>query len=52
MVLSLTIHSVCLTIMGRLNEAIKVMETVDARKKVNGTTKNESEEKRSNTKTS
>ncbi|MEB8867409.1 hypothetical protein P4H17_30620, partial [Bacillus cereus] len=33
--LSLTIHSVCLTIMGRLNDAIKVMETVeDAKKKL------------------
>ncbi|PEO42426.1 phage tail assembly chaperone G, partial [Bacillus toyonensis] len=33
--LSLTIHSICLTIMGRLNEAIQVMETVeDAKKKL------------------
>nr|WP_088328062.1 hypothetical protein [Bacillus cereus] len=33
--LSLTIHSVCLTIMGRLNEAINLMETIgDAKKKL------------------
>ncbi|PHE16430.1 hypothetical protein COF41_21500 [Bacillus toyonensis] len=31
--LSLTILSICLTIMGRLNEAITVMETVDDAKK-------------------
>ncbi|ASN72732.1 hypothetical protein 7S1_4 [uncultured Caudovirales phage] len=32
-VLSLTIYSICLTIMGRLNEAIKIMETVEDTKK-------------------
>ncbi|PGB61178.1 phage tail assembly chaperone G [Bacillus wiedmannii] len=32
-VLSLTVYSICLTIMGRLNEAIKIMETVEDTKK-------------------
>ncbi|WP_242302076.1 phage tail assembly chaperone G [Bacillus cereus group sp. BfR-BA-01423] len=51
--LSLTIHSVCLTIMGRLNEAIKVMETVDdAKKKLMEQLKMSPKKKRSNTKTS
>ncbi|WP_144508465.1 phage tail assembly chaperone G [Bacillus mycoides] len=31
--LTLTIHSVCLTIMGRLEEAITTMETIDDAKK-------------------
>lgn len=51
--LSLTIHSVCLTIMGRLNEAIKVMETVeDAKKKLMKQLEMKPKRKRSNTKTS
>ncbi|MBW3492780.1 phage tail assembly chaperone G [Bacillus sp. FDAARGOS_1420] len=51
--LSLTIHSVCLTIMGRLNEAIQVMETVeDAKKKLMKQLEMKPKRKRSNTRTS
>lgn len=51
--LSLTIHSICLTIMGRLNEAITVMETVkDAKKKLMKQLEMKPERKQSSTKTS
>ncbi|PFY25181.1 phage tail assembly chaperone G [Bacillus toyonensis] len=51
--LSLTIHSICLTIMGRLNEAIQVMETVeDAKKKLMEQLEMKPKETQSNIKTS
>ncbi|GAB6614056.1 MULTISPECIES: phage tail assembly chaperone G [Bacillus] len=51
--LSLTIHSICLTIMGRLNDAIKVMETIDdAKKKLMKQLEMNQKEKRSSIKTS
>ncbi|ACJ82206.1 hypothetical protein ACS47_22335 [Bacillus cereus] len=51
--LSLTIHSICLTIMGRLNDALKVMGTIDdAKKKLMKQLEMNPKKRNSNTKTS
>lgn len=51
--LSLTMYSVCLTIMGRLNEAIELMETMDdAKKKLMKELEMKPKRKKANIKTS